>query len=135
MGGYELLERDPTVEEYQRLRHAVGWSEMTDEGIAQGLSNALFSVVLTFDGQTIGCGRIVGDGGLYFYLQDVIVLPEHQGRGHGARIMEALMGYLERSCQPGAFIGLMAADGVEAFYGRYGFQRRPEGQPGMFRRW
>lgn len=135
MGAYELVEREPTVEEYQRLRHAVGWSEMTDEGIASGLSNALFSVVLTLDGQAAGCGRIVGDGGLYFYLQDVIVEPDHQGRGQGARIMETLMRYLEGACWPGAFVGLMAADGVEAFYERYGFQRRPEGQPGMFRRW
>jgi GNAT superfamily N-acetyltransferase len=132
---YELAERDPTVEEYQRLRRAVGWGEMTDEGVAAGLPNALFSVVLTFEGEAVGCGRIVGDGGLYFYLHDVIVLPEHQGRGQGARIMAAAMDYLERTCRPGAFVGLMAAVDVESFYERYGFRRRPEAQPGMFRVW
>ncbi len=135
MGQYRLVERDPTVEEYQRLRRAVGWSEMLDEGVAAGLPNALYSVVLELDGQAVGCGRVVGDGGLYFYLQDVMVLPEYQGRGQGARIMEALMSYLERSCHPGAFVGLMAAVGAEPFYERYGFGRRAEEQPGMFRRW
>jgi GNAT superfamily N-acetyltransferase len=135
MGEYRLVERDPTVEEYQRLRGAVGWGEMTDEGIAAGLPNALFSVVLELDGQAVGCGRIVGDGGLYFYLQDVIVLPEHQGRGQGAVIMDAVMGYLERTCRPGAFVGLMAAVGAESFYERYGFRRRGEAQPGMSRVW
>ncbi len=135
MGGYELVERDPTVQEYQRLRRAVGWGDMTDEGVAAGLPNALFSVVLELDGEAVGCGRIVGDGGLYFYLQDVIVLPEHQGRGKGAAIMDAVMGYLERTCRPGAFVGLMAAVGAETFYERYGFRRRSDRQPGMHRRW
>ena len=135
MGAFELVERDPTVEEYQRLRGAVGWGEMTDEGVAAGLPNALYSIVLEMDGEAVGCARIVGDGGVYFYLQDVIVLPEHRGRGQGARLMGALMGYLERSARPGAFIGLMAAVGAEPFYERYGFRRRSEQQPGMFRVW
>ena len=108
---------------------------MSDEGIEAGLSNALFSVILTHEGRTVGCGRIVGDGGLYFYLQDVIVAPEHQGRGLGAKIVSAAMGYLERTCRPGAFVGLMAADDVEGFYERYGFRRRPDRQPGMYLVW
>lgn len=135
MGEYRLLERAPTIEEYQRLRRAVGWNEMTDEGVAEGLPNALWSAVLELDGEIVGCARVVGDGGLYFYLQDVIVVPEHQGRGQGAHLMDALMGYLERSARPGAFVGLMAAVGAEAFYERYGFRRRAEAQPGMFRVW
>lgn len=135
MSGYDVVERAPTVAEYQLLRRAVGWGEMTDGGVAEGLSKALFSVVLELDGRAVGCGRIVGDGGLYFYLQDVIVLPEHQGRGQGAAIMDALMAYLERTCRPGAFVGLMAAVGVAPFYERYGFRRRPDRQPGMYRVW
>jgi predicted N-acetyltransferase YhbS len=135
VGTFELIERDPTVQEYQRLRRAVGWGEMTDDGVAVGLPNALFSVVLERDGEAVGLGRIVGDGGLYFYLQDVIVLAEHRGLGLGARITDALMAYLERSACPGAFVGLMAAVGAEPFYERYGFHRRSEQQPGMFRIW
>ena len=133
--GYQLVERDPTVAEYQRLRRAVGWSEMTEEGLAVGLPRALFSVVLELDGEAIGCGRVVGDGGLYFYVQDVIVLTEHRGRGLGRLIMDAVMGYLEETAKPGAFVGLMAAKDVAPFYERFGFAVRPERQPGMFRVW
>jgi predicted GNAT family N-acyltransferase len=133
--GYELVERDPTVQDYQRLRHAVGWSDMTDEGVAAGLSSALFSVVLELDGEAVGCGRVVGDGGLYFYIQDVIVAEEHRGQGLGAGIMDAVMAYLERTARPGAFVGLMAAQDIAPFYERYGFRVRPERQPGMFRVW
>jgi len=131
----ELVERAPTVEEYRHLRRAVGWNELTPEGTAVGLGNALYSVVLEVDGAAVGCGRVVGDGGVYFYLQDVVVLPEYQGTRLGARIMDALMGYLGRAATPGAFVGLMAAEGVERFYDRYGFERRPDDRPGMFRIW
>jgi len=133
--GYELVERDPTVEEYQRLRRAVGWSAIADEGVAAGLPNALFSVVLLHEDETIGCGRVVGDGGLYFYIQDIAVLPEYQGRGLGRMLMDAVMVYLERAAKPGAFIGLMAAKDAAPFYEKYGFAARSERQPGMFRKW
>src|SRR4030065_318802 len=83
-----------------------------------GGRNALSSVVLELDGEAVGCARIVGDGGVYFYLQDVIVLPEHQGRGQGARLMDALLGALEGSARPGAFIGLMAAGRGQPLYER-----------------
>lgn len=130
-----LVEREPTVEEYQRLRRAVGWGAMTDEAVTAGLPRALYSVVLERDGEVVGCGRVVGDGGLYFYVQDIIVLPELRGRGLGARIMGSVMAYLERTARPGAFVGLMAAEGVEGFYEPYGFRRRPDDRPGMFRAW
>lgn len=131
----ELVERRPTVQEYQRLRRGVGWGELSNEAADVGLGNALYAVVLELDGVAIGCGRVVGDAAVYFYLQDVVVLPEHQGNGFGARIMDALMRYLERAARPGTFVGLMAAEGVERFYERYGFERRPDDRPGMSRVW
>lgn len=133
--GYELVERDPTLEEYQRIRRAVGWSTVSDEAAATGLPSALYSVVVFHEGETVGCGRIVGDGGLYFYIQDIAVLPEHQGRGLGRAIMDAVMACIERNAKPGAFIGLMAAKDAAPFYEKYGFAARSERQPGMFRRW
>ena len=128
-----LVERAPTPDEYRRLRASVGWNEVDPDGVVAGLSRSLYSVVLERDGDAVGCGRVVGDGGIYFYLQDVIVLPELQGQGWGARIMEAVMRYVEAAARPGSFIGLMAAKDAEGFYLRYGFERRADDRPGMFR--
>ncbi len=45
------------------------------------------------------------------------------------------MVWLDGHAREGSFVGLMAAEGVTGFYERYGFARRPEGRPGMFRVW
>ena len=135
MDDFELVERAPTVPEYRRLREAAGWGEMTDEGLATGLASALFSCVVLREGEVVACARVVGDGGMYFYVQDVIVVPEYRGRGLGAQVMAAVVGYLEGVARPGAFVGLMAAQDADGFYERYGFQRRPDDRPGMFRVW
>lgn len=130
---FELLEREPSLEEYRRLRASAEWSERTDAAMETSLANGLYTVCLVKDGEAVGCGRVIGDGGMYFYIQDVIVLSEFRGRGFGARIMDAVTAYLERAAPPGAFIGLMAAKGASGFYERYGFARRADDAPGMFR--
>ena len=108
---------------------------MDDEATEVGLRNSLFSVCVLYREEVIWCGRVVGDGGLYFYLQDIIVLPEFQGRGIGKRIMDAVMNYLKSYAHPNAFIGLMAAKGVSKFYEKYRFVERAPDKPGMVRMW
>ena len=106
---------------------------METEAVEIGLQNSLFSVCVILENKLIGCGRVIGDGGIYFYVQDIIVLPEFQGKGVGGRIMDAVMEFLKAHARDGAFVGLMAAEGVSKFYERFGFKKRPSDAPGMFR--
>jgi len=117
--------RIPTVEDYLALREAVGWGRPDEQMTARGLANALFTVCLLHNDKVIGCGRVIGDGGLYFYLQDIIVLPAFEGKGLGKRLMKAILAYLEEHARPGAFVGLMAAKDVSSFYTQFGFAVRP----------
>jgi GNAT superfamily N-acetyltransferase len=135
MSEFQLLERNPSVGEYQRLRRAVGWYVLDDEATERGLQNSLYSVCLMRAKQVVGCGRVIGDSGIYYYVQDIIVLPEFQGRGGGAMIMEAIMQYLQAHASTNSFIGLMAAKDVADFYVKYGFSQRPPDRPGMFQVW
>ncbi len=130
---YQVVEGIPTVEDYLALREAVGWGRLDEQVTARGLTHDLFTVCLVHEGNVIGCGRVIGDGGLYFYLQDIIVLPAFQGKGLGKRLMKAIMVYLEEHAYPGAFVGLMAAKDVSNFYTQFGFIVRPPERPGMFR--
>jgi GNAT superfamily N-acetyltransferase len=74
--------------------------------------------------------RTIGDGGLVYYIQDVIVLPDYQGRGIGTRMMDRIMAYVRTHARHNSIIGLMAAKGREPFYEKYGFTRRPNDQLG-----
>ena len=132
---YHLLEMLPSLSDYRRLRAAVGWSELSPEAMEEGLENSLYAVCVCRDEEIVGCGRVVGDGAVYFYIQDVIVLPEHQGQGLGARIMDRIMAYLDGHAHQNSFIALMAAKDAAGFYERYGFARRPPDRPGMFLIW
>jgi ribosomal protein S18 acetylase RimI-like enzyme len=132
---YEVVERAPSVEEFRQLRAPAAGGEMSDEALAAGLASALYSCVVVHDGNVVACGRVIGDGGMYFYVQDVIVLPEYHGRGLGVKVMDSVLAYLQRVARPGAFVGLMDADNAEGFYERYGFRRRPDDGTGMFRVW
>ena len=134
---YILVERSPSAKEFQMLHKAVGWGNVDFEATEVGLSNSLFSVCVISKSKknVIGCGRLVGDGGIYFYIQDVIVLPEFQGIGIGKLIMKSIMDYLNKYAPPNAFVGLMAAKGVSEFYLRYDFMERPADAPGMFKIW
>ena len=135
MAEFHLVERIPTVEEYQNLRKAVGWYVVNDEATATGLSNSLYSVCLFHDEQMVGCGRMIGDSGIYYYVQDIIVLQEFQGKGGGRMIMDAVMEFLRTHAAPNSFVGLMAAKDVSGFYLQYGFAERPADRPGMFIVW
>lgn len=131
---YLLIERSPSVKEYQRLREAAGWGNLDTEATQIGLRNSLYSVCMIHDDEIVGCGRVVGDGSIYFYIQDIIILPELQKTGLGKRIMDAVMKYINSHAPQNAFIGLMAAKGVSKFYEKYGFSERSSHEPGMFQR-
>ena len=137
MDDYCLVEQVPTVEEYQALRTAVGWGEADADAIQKSVQNSLYWVCVLEQKRVIGCGRVVGDGGLCFYVQDIIVLPSYQGQGLGQRIMEKIMEYLRGNAHRGGFVGLMAAKGAEGFYLKYGFMQRPTPDygPGMILFW
>jgi len=124
--------RHPTPEEYRALRDAVGWRPTEEGPTARALQNALFSVVCLEQCRVVGMGRVVGDGGLYFYLQDVMVAPSCQRRGVGKAIVSQLMTYIRDNAPKGAFVALMAAKGLQGYYQEFGFQPRASDAPGMF---
>ena len=135
MSDYKIVEKIPTVDDYIRIRLAAGLSEKSREAAKRGLPNSLFGVTATFHGETIGIGRVIGDGGCFFEIVDIAVLPGHQKRDVGARIMQALMGYIHEVALPSAYVSLIADHGTAPFYARFGFQpcEPPESQ-GMFLR-
>jgi GNAT superfamily N-acetyltransferase len=131
MDRYRIIRNKITVAEYQLLRHTTNWFQIEDSVVEKSLNNDLFSVTIYDDKKLIGMGRVVGDGAIYFYVQDIIVIPEYQGRGIGKLIMNTIEAYLSESAYNNSFVGLMAARGVAGFYYNFGYKERDNERPGM----
>ncbi|WP_281931832.1 GNAT family N-acetyltransferase [Roseibium album] len=120
----------PNPEDFARLRAECGWGEISLKAARRALRGSLIDLTC-FDGtELVGMGRVVGDGALYFYLQDIIVKPTHQGRAIGRQIVSKLTDEAVARAEIGATIGLMSAKDKEGFYENFGFQVRPTEQLG-----
>lgn len=122
---FQVKLESPTAQNFIMLREKIGWQNMSVSDVEMSLNNSLFHVAIYSDSQLVGMGRVIGDGVMYFYIQDVVVEPIHQGFGVGAVIMENVEKYLASVTKKGATIGLLAAKGKEDFYARYGYIERP----------
>ena len=134
MTAIELVERYPTVDEYRRLISSVGWKPRDTQAISRALASSLFAVCAEAGREiVVGMGRVIGDGGLHYYLTNVVVLPAHQHQGLGSRIVAALTKYIEGVPFKNTWVGLFPVEGTADFYARFGYKaQRPSG-PAMFR--
>lgn len=126
---FELVDNVLKAEDFIQLKVATGFIERPLPQVEKALQNGLFNVSAICDGKVVGMGRLVGDGAMYWYLQEIIVLPEYQGKGIGKSIVNRLMEYIKDTAIPGTIIdvGLSAVEGKEPFYEKFGFSVRPNG--------
>ncbi len=119
---YTTLHATPDAATYQHLRVAAGLSPKSDEAAARGLPHTLFAVQLLHEGQVVGMGRVIGDGGTAFQVVDIAVLPAHQGRGLGKRLMGEIAAWLQAHVPPSGYVSLLADVPADALYAQFGFQ-------------
>lgn len=92
---YHLVENELTAKDFIRLKVATGFRERPIEQVEQALNNNLFDVTAVYNDEVVGMGRLVGDGVMYWYLQEIIVMPQFQGQGIGTRIVNRLLDYMQ----------------------------------------
>ena len=78
----QLVEDQLDIDTYMELRAAVNFPKLSRDQARRGLDNSLYTLVAFKDGKAVGMGRIVGDGAIICYVQDLIIRPEVQGGGH-----------------------------------------------------
>ena len=131
----DIRENSLDTDTYLYLRKEVGWPLLTEHQAECALKNCMFNVCAYLDGKPVGMGRIVGDGAVVSYVQDLVVIPTAQGMHIGSTILDRLRQYVEEITEPGSrmMLCLMCAKGRESFYQQHGFIARPTDSvgPGM----
>jgi GNAT superfamily N-acetyltransferase len=131
--GYKLVMAPPPVSDYLRLRLESGLTPKTEEQARAALpgSWAACHVVEEARGEIVGMGRLIGDGGWYFHVVDMAVLPDHQRRGLGDAILTALLDRIRESAPPGARVNLLADPPGRQLYAKHGFVETAPASVGM----
>ncbi len=119
----------PCPEDFIALRNTAQWGDIALVQAAQALSNSLCGVCAYNDHQLIGMARVIGDGILNIYIQDVVVHPAMRGQRIGKKMMTRLIKDVIHN-YPGCTLGLMSAKGQDGFYTRLGFSPRPNNRFG-----
>ena len=119
-----LVDNILQAEDFVRLRIETGFAEIPVEHARKALQNGLTNVSAIYNGELVGMGRLVGDGAMYWYLQEIIILPKYQRKGIGTIIVDYLVDYAKANSITGNFttIGGVSAKGKEPFYEKMGFE-------------
>jgi GNAT superfamily N-acetyltransferase/catechol 2,3-dioxygenase-like lactoylglutathione lyase family enzyme len=120
----KIINRRPTVDEYFKLTVTDDTCSSKDRSLTEKkLEAALYSVVAvdTASDNTIGCALLLGDDVSFYYVKDVFVLPEWQGKRVGTALMEAINDWLERNATNKSLVALICRETLEPFYQQFGF--------------
>ena len=116
-----------TEETFTELYSSVGWEPPCQEQIHIALQNSLATFTALEDGRPVGMVRLIGDGGMSFYIKDFAVHPDYQAKGVGKLLLNALEQFIRDSIEPGWAVSLELISTKEAlpFYRKMGFEERP----------
>ncbi|GAB7126569.1 GNAT family N-acetyltransferase [Silvimonas sp. JCM 19000] len=129
---YTILLETPSPETYRALRQQCGLSAKSTVAAARGLPNSLFAVQILHQGAPVGMGRVIGDGGCFYQVVDICVLPQHQGQGLGKLIMAQIMQYLNDHAPASAYVSLIADGEAHRLYAQSGFALTAPHSVGMW---
>lgn len=112
--------------EILHLYTSVGWTAYTahPEVLRKGFDHSLLTLAAYESEQILGIIRVVGDGYTIVFVQDLLVFPEHQRKGIGSALLQAVLDQYRHVRQIE-----LATDRTQktiAFYKSMGFQELSE---------
>ncbi|KAK4239502.1 acyl-CoA N-acyltransferase [Achaetomium macrosporum] len=149
--GYTLRPGYPPIPAYLHLRAAAGLTPKTAAQAKPVAQHSWYGCYITFSNpsntdnnnegtadkeeEIVAMGRIIGDGGWYFHIADMAVLPTHQRKGLGDAVLKDLLRHIKEHAPQdgtGAYVTLFADGPGRKLYAKNGFvEALPSGQLGM----
>lgn len=155
--GYALHAGFPPVDTYVNLRATAGLSPHTTTQAAAAFQGSWYGCYITFNNpsgessteesspaEIVAMGRIVGDGGWYFTIADMAVLPTHQRKGLGDYVLKDLLQKIKstppmstamQEGSPPPYVNLLADGPGRKLYERNGFVYTAPRSLGMALKW
>lgn len=117
--------------------YTVGWEAPVIQQVQKALKNTMATFTAYENNNAVGMVRLIGDGGMSFYMKDFVVIPSFQSQGVGAILIESIEKYIKEKIDINWAVSLELISSIEAvgFYKKKGFEERPcewDG-PGMFK--
>ena len=122
-GGLTIKYNSFSAEEFISLWESVWDRPPSFEQTELAMKHTLFRAAV-YDGEEIvAMARMIGDMGLCYYIKDVVVRPEYQGKGIGKMLMDELIKYINNHGvkDTDIFVELCAMPDKIPFYERFGF--------------
>ena len=120
------------TEDFIRLFSGAGWGEIPYDQAEISIKNSYASFSAECDGKIIGMVRLLGDGGMAFFLKDFVISPEYQGKGIGTALLRHAEEYISSQLKKGwqGYLQLVSAKGKEGFYLKSGYVLHPHEHSG-----
>lgn len=83
-----------SAEEFILLWESVWGQAPSLEQTKLAMEHTLFRVSVFDEDKIVAMARVIGDMGLCYYIKDVIVKPEYQGKGIGRVLINELLNYI-----------------------------------------
>lgn len=123
---YTIQPSLPSPADYIRLRTLSGLTPPPASAVPLALSNSIHCLLATTSptspdpGEVVGMVRLIGDGALFLQLVDVCVVPPHQGRGLGDRLVSQMCEWIDENAGE-AYVSLIADPMGQGLYRKKGF--------------
>ena len=124
MGELIIKYNELTAEEFIFLWQAVHWGDGPSlEQTKLAMVHTLFRVSIYDGDKIIAMARMIGDMGLDYYIKDVVVIPEYQGKGIGRLFIDELLKFIKENGvkDTDIFVDLCAMPDKIPFYEKFGF--------------
>ncbi|WP_168928863.1 GNAT family N-acetyltransferase [Paenibacillus dokdonensis] len=119
----KIVNEVPDLKEYVDLRLAAGMEAADEEALKNGLMHSLCTVSARGDqDELLGMGRIIGDGGVYYQIVDLIVSPVQDEQSLQEAILYQLLDYLETHASKDAQLMVVSDVAGIKLYQKHGFK-------------
>ena len=129
---YRIEHNTLTPDEHMALWESAGWGSLDRELVENSLRGSYATFAVRDGGRIIAMARLIGDGGMAFFLNDLVVSPYYQGNGIGRELLAHIEDFIRGELKEGwwSYLQLMSAKDKEEFYLKCGYKAHPHEHSG-----